>query len=132
MNSNTDIIKELYQAFSAGDGKKITSLFHPQIEWKQMEGFPNGGTFVGAQEIFEKVFSLFPKYWKGWGAVAEEFHVSGDQVFVVGYYRGEALSSGKKLKSPMVHLYTLKDGLITHFRQFTDTHKVQGALRKDD
>ncbi|MBD79589.1 MAG: ketosteroid isomerase [Crocinitomicaceae bacterium] len=129
MNSNVELVRELYDAFSTGDGKKLASLFHPQIEWQQMEGFPNGGTFVGTNDVFEKVFGLFPMYWKGWGAVAQEFYGADDKVFVIGYYKGVSIESGKELKSPLIHLYTLKDGLITHFRQFTDTHLVQNALR---
>lgn len=128
-NENKALIKELYDAFKVGNGKRISELFHPEIEWKQMEGFPNGGTYVGAKEIFEKVFGQFPKDWNNWKAVPNDFIAVEDKVFVLGHYEGTGKTSGQFFKAPIVHLYTINEGVITHFQQFTDTHIINNALK---
>jgi len=125
---NTETVKKLYEAFKSGDGKTISQIFHPNIEWTQMKGFPNGGHFVGVNDVFEKVFGLFPMYWNNWGAEAQEYLADQDKVVVIGYYHGVSIETGRELKAPMVHIYTLKNNLITHFQQYTDTYLVQKAL----
>ncbi|MFT6138227.1 MAG: hypothetical protein ACJASM_001772 [Salibacteraceae bacterium] len=42
MGGKKQIIQNLYTYFKTGEGEKIAALFHSDIEWKQMEGFPNG------------------------------------------------------------------------------------------
>ncbi len=131
MEENKKIIENLYDYFKSGEGEKIAALFHPEIEWQQMDGFPNGGKYIGAKAIFQNVFAQFPKQWKGWGAVPEEFIAVDNRVFVIGYYKGKSIEASKYMEAPLVHIYTLKNGLITHFRQYTDTHVVQNALVND-
>ena len=131
MESNKEIIERLYTYFKSGEGGKIAKLFSPDIEWKQMEGFPYGGIHKGIDEIFNNVFGRFPMYWDNWNGQAEEFYSDGDKVFVIGHYSGTSIETKKKMKSPFMHVYTLNNGLISHFRQFTDTHVVQKALTND-
>ena len=129
MEDNKQIIQNIYSFFKAGEGEKIAALFHSDIEWRQMEGFPNGGTYVGAKAIFKNVFGEFPKYWKDWGAVPKEFLAIDKRVIVLGYYKGKSIEAGKYMEAPMVHIYTLNAGLITHFQQYTDTNVIQNALK---
>jgi len=63
MEGNKQIIQNLDTYFRTGEWEKIAALFHSGIEWKQMEGLPNGGTYVGPKEIFKNVFGQFAKYW---------------------------------------------------------------------
>lgn len=131
MESNLEVVKKLYTAFKSGDGKVISQIFHPEIVWEQMEGFPHGGTHIGTSTVFEKVFGMFPVHWNNWSSVPEQFDASGNKVFVTRYYHGVSIESGKEMHAPLIHVYTLKDGLITHFKQYTDTHLIQRALVND-
>jgi uncharacterized protein len=42
-------------------------------------------------------------------------------VVVLGRYRGRAKGSGKPLDVPFVHVWTVRGGRATRFRQFLDT-----------
>lgn len=130
MKSNKEIIEELYANFKAGNGEGIANSFDPAIVWEQMEGFPNGGKYEGAGSIFKNVFAQFPKYWEGWGAQPDEFLEMDDRVFVLGHYVGKSKSTETRIKAPIVHIYTLKNGKIVHFKQYTDTHIIQKALNE--
>lgn len=56
---NVKAAREMYRLFGERDNEGIRSLFAPDIEWIQMNGFPGGGRYTGADAIFEGVFSGF-------------------------------------------------------------------------
>ena len=106
MGGNKQIIQNLYTYFKTGEGEKIAALFHSDIEWKQMEGFPSGGTYVGPKELFKNVFGQFAKYWKGWAAVPEEFISIDNRIIVLGYDKGKGKATGNYMKATScTHLY---------------------------
>ena len=50
-----------------------------------------------------------------------EFLDAGDEVIVLGRYRGVAKETGKLLDVPFVHVWSFRDGKAWRFRQFLDT-----------
>jgi ketosteroid isomerase-like protein len=67
----------------------------------------------------------------GPGPAARDFLDAGDDVVVLGRYRGVAQGTGKKLDVPFVHVWTLQDGKAVRFRQFLDTAGWREALQVD-
>lgn len=51
----------------------------------------------------------------------EQFLDAGDEVVVVGRYRGVAKGTGKHLDVPFVHIWTFRGERAVRFRQFLDT-----------
>lgn len=127
--TNLEIVQNLYNLFKNKDLDKIRELFHENIKWNQMKGFPNGGEYVGADEIFLHVFKGFSDNWSDWSADVTEFLDAGDDIIAVGTYSGTFNNSGKSLEADFCHRYTLKDGVITHFKQFTDTGLFFAAMK---
>jgi uncharacterized protein len=78
------------------------------------------------RNIFEP---LDESWWDGFTAVPEEFLEAGDQVVVVGRYRGTAKESRKQLDVPFVHIWTVSGERAVRFRQFLDTAGWVEALR---
>ena len=58
----------------------------------------------------------------------DEFLEAGDEVVVLGRYRGTAKQTGKPLDVPFVHVWSLRDGKAWRFRQFLDTAGWVAAL----
>lgn len=58
----------------------------------------------------------------------EEFVEEGDQVVSLGLYSGTRKETGKSFSAPYAHVWTLRDGKVVRFRQYTDTAVVQRAL----
>ena len=52
----------------------------------------------------------------------------GDEVFGVGSYSGRYLKTGKSVTVPFAHAWTLRDGKIVKFVQYTDTLVVAREL----
>jgi len=126
--NNVELIKSLYQAFATGDIPGLLQSFDENIEWTEAEGFPYGGTYRGANDIVENVFMKLGGEWEGFSAVPNEFLDAGDNIVALGNYSGKYNATGKSMKAPFAHVWTLENGKIIKFVQYTDTLKVSEAL----
>ena len=119
--TNLEIIQKLYEYLKNRELDKIRPLFHPNIKWNQMKGFPNGGQYIGADEIFENIFKGFSENWTDWRLEVTEFLDAGENIITVGKYKGTYNKSAKYLEADFMHRYTVKEGVVTNFNQYTDT-----------
>jgi uncharacterized protein len=120
--SNLEIVQRSYLSFSRGDLDAVLADLDPAIEWHQAQGLPHGGLYRGVDEVRRNIFEpLDAEWWSEFDAAPDEFLESGDQVVVLGRYRGTAKGSGKVLDVPFVHVWTLREARATRFRQFLDT-----------
>ena len=126
---NSDIIRGLYAAFANGDVPGVVGAFDDEIHWIEAEGFPYGGTYVGADAIVGNVFAKLATEWEGFSAVPHTFVAEGDTVVALGDYGGTYKATGKRFDAPFAHVWTLSDGRIVRFQQYTDTALAQAAVR---
>ena len=130
MRSNIDTIKLLYQLFAARDNAGVRHLFAPAIVWTQMKGFPNGGTYVGADQIFENVFSGFREYWASFSTIVTDYLDADPSVIALGYYEGTYAQTGRSIQAAFAHHYLLQEGKIIQFTQYTDTYLIAQAMNR--
>jgi ketosteroid isomerase-like protein len=128
MSANREIIERLYAGFAAGDVPAVLGSFDPEISWTEAAGFPYAGTYIGPDAVLQNVFMRLATEWEGFAAVPSQFVSEGDTVVAIGEYSGTFNATGKAMKTPMVHVWTLKDGKIVNFVQHCDTVLVQAAL----
>jgi hypothetical protein len=125
-----EIVKRSYDAFEAKDMDGVMGDMHPDIEWQQAQGLPHGGTYRGLAEVKRNIFDpLDEEWWDEFTARPDEFLDAGDQVVVLGRYRGRAKATGKELDVPFVHVWTIENGQAIRFRQFLDTAGWVNALQ---
>jgi ketosteroid isomerase-like protein len=128
--SNLDIVRRSYDAFARHDLDGVMADMHPEIVWHQAQGLPHGGTYRGLDEVKRNIFDpLDEEWWDGFTADPDEFLDAGENVIVVGRYRGAAKATGKQLDVPFVHIWTLDGGTAIRFRQYLDTAGWVGALQ---
>jgi uncharacterized protein len=131
MQSNINIVKELYRAFGLKDINAMLQLLSDDVEWGEPENpyNPAGGTRMGHAGFLE---------WINIGKNAEEILVLEPQryladehaVAVTGYMKCRAKNTGKVYESDFVHLAVIKDSKIWRFREFFDTYAAGEAFRK--
>ena len=126
--NNVELIKNLYRAFAQGDVPTVLQSFDENIEWTEAEGFPYGGTYRGANAIVENVFMKLGSEWEGFSAVPNDFLDAGDNIVALGNYSGKYNATGKSMNVPFAHVWTLANGKVIKFVQYTDTLKVSEAL----
>ncbi|ARV57741.1 ketosteroid isomerase [Nostocales cyanobacterium HT-58-2] len=127
--NNLEIIQQLYQAFGDRDTTTLLRLFDPQIEWIQNEGFPGGGRYLGSDAVLNNVFAKFRLEWEKWQAIVDEWLDTGDTIVALGKYHGVYRLTGKTTIAAFAHVYTLRDGRIIRYKQYTDTLKVAEAMQ---
>jgi ketosteroid isomerase-like protein len=128
--SNLDIVRRSYDAFARHDLEGVMADMHPEIVWHQAQGLPHGGTYRGLDEVKRNIFDpLDEEWWDEFTADPDEFLDAGENVIVVGRYRGAAKATGKQLDVPFVHIWTLDGGTAIRFRQYLDTAGWVGALQ---
>lgn len=128
MPENKKIIQSLYDAFASGDIPTVLAAFAPDISWTEAEGFPYGGTYIGADAILAGVFMRLGAEWEGWSAVAHEIYADGDTVIALGEYSGTYKATGKSFRAPLAHVWKMKNGKAQSFVQYTDTVLVRNAM----
>ncbi|MEO5634153.1 nuclear transport factor 2 family protein [Gaiella sp.] len=119
---NVTIVRRSYDAFARGEMGAVLADMDEGIEWEQAQGLPHGGTYRGLAEVRANVFDPLDRdWWSEFSAVPDEFLDAGDEIVVLGRYRGVAKETGKVLDVPFVHIWGLRDGTVWRFRQFLDT-----------
>jgi ketosteroid isomerase-like protein len=127
--SGVEIAARSYDAFARDDLDAVLADLDPQIEWHQAQGLPHGGLYRGVDEVRRNVFEPLDRdWWETFTVTPEQFLDAGDEVVVIGRYRGVAKGTGRPLDVPFVHVWTFRDGLAVRFRQFLDTAGWVAAL----
>jgi uncharacterized protein len=119
-------VRQLYEAFGAGDGGRIAELL-ADTQWSEAGGMPYGGTYRGFGEVAENVFGPIGRDVQEFTAVPDEIIPAGDdRVLAMGRYRGTGAAG--PFDAPFAHLWTVREGQLTHFVQYADTHLFRQAL----
>jgi len=126
---HSESIADLYAAFARGDVPTVLAALGPDVIWKEAEGFPYGGTYVGADAVLQNVFMKLGSEWDGFTVVPQEYIAAADTVVALGEYSGTYKATGKSFRAPFVHVWKFGAGRIVSFQQHTDTAVVQRALQ---
>lgn len=127
LESNVDLIKKFYELFKKGD-RQYLQLCDDRIEWIVMQGMPNGGRHVGKKAIFDQYFPKLFSNFDEFHAITEQFLGAENLVMVMGRYQGTT-KTRKKFDVPFAHVYSIENGKIVKFRQYTDTLQINNALK---
>ena len=127
--SPVQIARDSYAAFSRDDMDGVLADLDPAIEWQQAQGLPHGGTYHGIAEVRRNIFDPLDRdWWVQFTAEPEEFLDAGEEIVVLGRYRGLSKQTGRRLDVPFVHVWSIRDGKAVRFRQFLDTAGWNAAL----
>lgn len=130
MNTNVNLVMNLYEAFARKDINAILNFIGEDVEWGEPENpyNPAGGTRKGLSGFLE---------WLNIGKNAEDilmlepkrFLTDNDSVAVIGYMKCLAKATGKVYESDFVHWAVIKNNKIVKFQEFFDTHIAGEAFR---
>jgi ketosteroid isomerase-like protein len=122
--TNVDLVKSGYSNFSTGNVEAVLALFDPAIEWNECRGMPfikGDGIFKGPEAIVTNIFMNLPVYFDGFNVSVNQIFGAEDKVVMVGHYLGKNKATGHPFKANATHVWTLKNGKVTHLFQAVDT-----------
>ena len=124
---NIQTVKDFLAAMGSGDRERLLAFAAEDIEWiVPGEEWPLAGTYLGhnglevlfgkASEAMETTFTKPP-----------EFVAMGDRVVVIGVATGKVLPTNKPWEDNWVFAITVRDGRLTHIREYVDTQALARA-----
>lgn len=130
-NANIALIQSLYAAFGRGDIATIVGGLAPDVHW-QVNGrstdFPSIGTWKGPAEV-QKFFQTVAEHEDFSEFTPKEFYSDGDKVFALGHYAQTVRKTGRKVACDWIHVFTVKGGKVSGFKEFNDTAQFAEAFR---
>jgi hypothetical protein len=129
MRNNRDTVAAFYTALAGGDAAAALGLMADDINWVGMEGWPYRAAGRGPAAVAEGILGPMLADWQDLLVTPATFHDAGDVVISIGRYSGVHSVTGKALDIAFAHVWTVTDGKLAAFRQFTDTLLIDRAMR---
>ena len=127
MTEPVEILRKFYDKLKAGDAPGALALMAPDIEWITMWHYKVDGR--GPERVAEGLFKPLMAEWTSFALVPSEFIADGDTVISLGDFTGVHGTTGKQADARYAHVWNVRDGLVTRFRQYIDTLAVAEARR---
>ena len=118
MGANAKQVRQAYDAFAQGDIATVIAMVDEHVDWISPRALPHGGEFSGPGQV--------GKFFEGIGAAWESLTLDIESVDeagtnVVGVLRANGtLKNGEARSYGAVHLFEIKNGKITRWREFVD------------
>jgi ketosteroid isomerase-like protein len=127
---NTKIVQDVYGAFGRGDIQTVLNAMDDRVAWKPITGaaphVPHAGERHGKASVAE-FFKILADAVRFDRFDPQRFVAQGDTVVALGRYTGVAKTTGKSFNSEWAMVFTLRNGKIEHFQEFTDSASVNAA-----
>lgn len=127
--SNLDIVRSIYAAWPRGLDAFMEKLV-PDIVWRFADNFVYGevNPLIGHDAIRAASLSKLKTDWEGFDGELDELLDARDTIIGLGHYVGAYKATGRRLRAQFAHLWTLRDGLVTEWRQYVDTKQFADVM----
>ncbi len=128
---NIKLVQQAYVNFKSGDIESLVGLFSDDIKWQlpEVENVPYTGRREGRQEVAQ-FFASLAEAQDSLEFDPQEFIAQGAKVVATGQYRWRARETGRDFGGDWAHVFTIENGKITGFHEYTDTAAMASAFQK--
>jgi ketosteroid isomerase-like protein len=129
---NVELLREAFAAGAGGiDG--VAAYWHPEINWRAIEGAPDDvGEMVGIAAVkgyFQEWYDMFDGFT---GVIEELIDVGDDRVVAVQCVSGRAKISGVDAELRYAVVYTVRDRNIIRGREYATREEALKAVRLEE
>jgi hypothetical protein len=128
-SANIETVQRLYADFVRGDIPALLAVLDPAVEW--INAGPDAIVYAGTRHGLAQVREFFTTL----DASIEvqtfeprEFIAQGDRVVALGRWTGRVKTTGREYASDWAMAWTIKNGRVTAFRSYEDTHAMAAAF----
>jgi ketosteroid isomerase-like protein len=128
---NTKTVQQVYEMFGTGDIDGLLTHVDDNISWMipPVENAAWTGARTGKPAV-TKFFSELSEAEDFARFEPLEFIAQGDKVVVLGEFEATVKATKKTYQTEWVHVFHLRDGRITEFKEFFDTAKATAAFQR--
>jgi uncharacterized protein len=125
---NIKIVQNAYNNFKNGNIEGILSSLTEDVEWElpSIPNVPFSGKRTGRTRVGQ-FFVTLAECQESLSFEPREFVADGDKVVSVGNYRWKVKSTGKTFECAFAHVFTIRNGKVVKFLEFTDTAAASNA-----
>jgi uncharacterized protein len=127
---NVQIVKNAYAAFQRGDVAAILAAVDDNAEWHGVKGAEGAAPYAGLRRGRTEVANFFAQVGSAFEFTKfepREFIAQGDDVVAIGDYAGKVKGTGRTIASDWVMVFTIRNGKIARFREWTDSAQLVRA-----
>jgi len=119
VGANREVVDQAYAAFGRGDIPALIELIDDDVEWSSPATLPQGGGYRGKDGVLQ-FFQSVGAAWESLDIETENVDELGSDR-VVGVVHGSgSLRGDGPAEYGAVHLFTVRNGKITRFRELVD------------
>lgn len=130
MVDNTEVIRQAYERFAAGDVPGLLAMMDPKIEWFEAENSPywRGQPYVGPEPVVEHVFARIQEDFENFSIEVQRISGGENTVLVEARYGGTGRATGKPIDAQVAHVWDVRDGKLARFQQYVDTWRLAQVM----
>jgi ketosteroid isomerase-like protein len=125
-DANLQVVQNVYDAFALRDPITIQANFSEDVVVRQFGDVPWGGEYHGHEGMLTFLLKLVENI-DSEVTLLERF-AAGDKVVQTGRTRGKVKANGNPFDIPIVHVWTIRDGLAIRYEAYIDVPGMQKAL----
>lgn len=127
---NVQSVKGFFAAINRGDKAGLLALVAEDVEWViPGEDWPLAGTHRGRADLVNLLETASRSIETS--TEPREFMAKGDRVPVVGFATGKVKATNKTFKDDWIFAITVRDGRLTHIREYVDAQALARASQMD-
>ena len=128
MTDRVAAVRQVYDAFGAGDGARLAELL-ADTHWVEAPGMPYGGVYRGKDSIRRGIQAVVGEYWDDFAYEIEAITYGEEYVMAYGRFSATAKKSRKKVSFHLAEVWKIRDGrvLLVH-PVYGDTKAAAEAL----
>ena len=116
--SNTDLVRQMWQAFVRNDFEAALGAFDPDVEWDGTN-LPDGEISRGIEAVIAHA-SKWAEMWETWEVELGDVIDAGDDRVIAFIHERGRTRAGVDVNERHSELYRLRDGKITYRKGFSD------------
>jgi uncharacterized protein len=122
MTDTESVVRAFYSALGQGDANAALALLDKDVRWSEAERVSYyTGEVRGVDAVVKTVFEPINRDFDNFAVNMKEVIAQNDRATALGIYTGRGRVSGRDLNAPFVHAWTVRDGKLTTFQQYTDS-----------
>jgi ketosteroid isomerase-like protein len=126
---NVQVVRDGFSALAHGGVDAAAEFWHPEINWRAMEGAPDDvGEMDGIEAARRYVQDWYDMFDDLTSEIEELCDVGDDQVVAVIHNTGRAQRSGVPAELRYAALFTIRDGKIARVREFEQRQEALDAV----
>jgi ketosteroid isomerase-like protein len=127
---NVDVVRKSWQAFADRGLDGIVEYWHPEIDWRAIEGAPDDVGEMKGREAARRYCEDWLDTFEDITSVPEELLDAGDdRVVALLRVTGRARLSGIETELQYAVAYTIREGKIVRVREYAEKAEALEAAR---